>query len=127
MVCVVPVAANILPRILLPLLLCLSLIAAAVGSAWASAAMAIPVAGHAVQHACQDTATGLHHADEHAPAEPLAACGDGKHCECTQHGTLLPLALAPLLAELPRAAAPPPAHAGLAKRAPGRLIRPPIA
>lgn len=127
MVCVVPASASALPRILLPLLLCLSLIATALGSAWASAAMAMPVAGSAAQHDCPDTPSSLHDADQPAPDQPLAACGDGKHCQCTQHGTLLPLALPPLLADLPRAAAPPPAHAGLAKRAPGRLIRPPIA
>ena len=119
-------------RILLPLLLCLSLIASAVGSVWAATAMAMPapvVTSSAGQHTCHDAVPGMHDSgSEHADhAAPMALCGDGKHCDCTQHCNVLPPAILPLLADIPRTHAPLPAEAGVASIAPGRLIRPPIA
>lgn len=119
------------PRILLPLLLCLSLIAGAVGSVWSATAMAMPAdtaagAHRDMDHACCHDGGGMHDAAKQ-PQPPASPCGDGKHCDCTQHCNMLPtLAASPAseIARSPEPAAPAPARYDVR---PAKLNRPPIA
>ncbi len=119
------------PRILLPLLLCLSLIAGAVGSVWSATAMAIPadtaaVAHMDMDHACCHDGGGMHD-DARQPQPAAPPCGDGKHCDCTQHCNMLPTpAVAPAseIMRSPEPMAPTPARYDVR---PAKLNRPPIA
>lgn len=121
-----------MPRILLPLLLCLSLIAGAVGSVWSATAMAMPAGTAAMadmdmemDHACCHDGGG--HDAARQPQPPASPCGDGKHCDCTQHCNMLPTPVASPAGEIarsPEPMAPTPARYDVR---PAKLNRPPIA
>ena len=119
------------PRILLPLLLCLSLIAGAVGSVWSATAMAMPGGAGAMtamdmDHAGCHDGGGMHDAAKQ-PQPPAPPCGDGKHCDCTQHCNMLPTPVASPASEIvrsPEPMAPTPARYDVR---PAKLNRPPIA
>ena len=119
-----------MPRILLPLLLCLSLIAGAVGSVWSATVMAMPMEHAAMSmdagHDCCHEKARLQCADDGGDAAP-PACGDGGHCDCSQHCNMLPVTAMTRLGSPRHTLAPVPPVPSRYDVAPGQLNRPPIA
>jgi len=122
------------PRILLPLLLCLTLIAGAIGSVWSATAMAMPMqamamateAGDSTHDCCHDQKPSMH-CDASDTGKAPSPCASGDHCDCKQHGNMVPSTAMLRLAPMRHVLAPLPALPSRLDVSPGQLHRPPIA